>query len=153
MRLPNDDWKFPEVFMGQGVIVSADPSQTDHVFGWVVKVKSRAIDVVCIYPERIMYRLDVLHVDDPQVPMRPDIFNDGYRGVFRLTDREERLTELDKIATDAQVKMLQHLAATNEKVEAIEGHNEQLVLKLSELEAEVESLKTRKRTPAKASSK
>jgi hypothetical protein len=149
MAEENAKFKFPDLQVSQAVVVSTDASESDHVFGFIVKVKSRAVDVLCIYPERIMYRLDCWHADDPQCVLRPDVFSEGHRGVFRLAPREKQLEALVEYMNGARADIAGQLGTLTKRIESSEEFNTTLLARIQELEEAASKVAGPKRKTAK----
>jgi hypothetical protein len=80
--------QFPDVRIGDDVVIFNDESMTDYVSGKVTAVGSRTIDAYCISERGLELRRDVIHATDPRIPVlqQQEYFNDGTRGIFRIAD-------------------------------------------------------------------
>lgn len=88
--------EFPEIYIGCPVEVSNDPSESDKTYGVVGQVKRNSADIFMFSEDGVGRRHNCLHVSDPRVQNRPDLFTDNDRGVFRLTTGEIRRREVSK---------------------------------------------------------
>ena len=101
-------FEFPEMYLGTEVVASNDPSRTDQLLGWVVKVKNNAVDVGIIHEGGLTLKPDCWHADDPRCRELPASFERGEHGVFVLSEGEiQRRTLLKRLdAIEGKVAQL-----------------------------------------------
>lgn len=95
--MATEQWTFPqELCVGDGVMISRDPSRSDETFARVTKLKptAGAIDVEAVFPSGPVVFQHLWHKDDPRVKTQADRFHDSCSGVFWLTQRTTDLIAL-----------------------------------------------------------
>jgi len=84
------EWEFPELHIGDRVLVAVGPQLVNPSFGVIANVENRTVDVWMLQGHRPTLLECCRHADDPQVPLNPLWFEDNANtGVFKLAWSEE----------------------------------------------------------------
>lgn len=83
-------WQFPELEIGDDILVSRDPTQSDRLYAKVTQIKSgtngpEAVDAMACKDNRIFMMLHLWHKDDPRVKAFPERFQNVCSGIFDVT--------------------------------------------------------------------
>ncbi len=90
-----DEFRPPAVSIGTMVEFAMSPTENTRCLGVVAKVGKQFVDVNCYFANGTQgKRRHCLHRSDPRCEALPEIFKDGDRGVWELTESEKRAREL-----------------------------------------------------------
>lgn len=87
----NGEFKFPEARLGDQIVAFATPHTTEGLTAWVTKVEPGSINCIAFRTgDRggVLQFVDMLHADDPRVEGNKELWEDGDRGIFRLSQSE-----------------------------------------------------------------
>ena len=92
------DWKFPEVCVGDDVMIYRDPSRSDEHYAKVIRVKpnTMAIDVVMFLDGGPVSIKHLWHIDDPRIKTEKQRFDNSCSGVFDLAPSTSSRLQLEK---------------------------------------------------------
>ena len=91
-----DEFRPPAVSIGTMVEFAVSPTENTRCLGVVAHVGKQFVAINCYFTNGTQgKRRNCLHRDDPRCESMPEIFKDGDRGVWELTESEKRARQLD----------------------------------------------------------